>query len=179
MRECKKKTQKTKNPTILLGKKLKGRKNIVIALNFPTRTKEKERNVGWSQMKRMALHEYSIQIFLLYFFPGIKIKTRNKGKGKGREILGKLLTMWQAWIRVGKENMVKNDVFSVVSYGRRVAGQWPPVRRPKCSTGGGKTEITLPSPPFPPNLNWVAFLRGSGWEQIEGEGIQRSTSVQT
>jgi len=46
--------------------------------------------------------------------------------------------------------MVKNDVFSIMSYGRRVAGQWPPVRRPKCSTGGGKTEITLPSPCFLP-----------------------------
>ena len=39
---------------------------------------------------------------------------------------------------------------AIVSYGRRVARQWPPVRRPKRSMGGGKTEITLPSPRFLP-----------------------------
>lgn len=45
---------------------------------------------------------------------------------------------------------MKKEVFSTVSYGRRVARQWPPVRRPKRSTGGGETEITLPSPRFLP-----------------------------
>ena len=34
--------------------------------------------------------------------------------------------------------------------GGRVAGQWPPVRRPKRSMGGEKTEITLLSPRFLP-----------------------------
>lgn len=34
--------------------------------------------------------------------------------------------------------------------GGRAAGQWPPVRRPKQSMGGGKTEISLASPRFLP-----------------------------
>lgn len=63
---------------------------IVRALNFPTRTKEeKERNVGWIQIKRMALHAYSIPTFLLYFFPGIKIKNKEQGQGNWKK------TLWQ------------------------------------------------------------------------------------